>query len=292
MIVRFLYTWYSTQRYFIKWCNILSQSFTVRNGVRQGGILSSFLFNVYVDELSCKLSTQSSGCFIEQTCFNHLFYADDTVLLSPSPSGLQKLINVCTNYGKNHEILYNARKTVCMAFRPKIILKHRLPSMFLNDKLLNWAEEHTYLGFYFTFNDRDDKDIKRQLRYLYAKGNVLCRHFVKCNDQVKLLLFRSYFYNLYCCQLWSNYTLSQFNACKVAFNNVFRNLFGIRKQCSMSELYVKNNIDSFYVVLRKSIVRFRSRLYGSKNTLLISLLQSPRFYNSSRLYKEWAKRIF
>ena len=30
---------------------------------------------------------------------NHLMYADDVVILSPSAKGLQRLINICAAYG-------------------------------------------------------------------------------------------------------------------------------------------------------------------------------------------------
>ena len=48
-IVRILYYWYSTQTFTVRWCQGLSGFFTVCNGVKQGGILSLHLFNVYMD---------------------------------------------------------------------------------------------------------------------------------------------------------------------------------------------------------------------------------------------------
>ena len=55
------------------------------SGVRQGGILSPALFNVYVDGLTEKLCSMPVGCYINDVCYNHLIYVDDTVLLAPSP---------------------------------------------------------------------------------------------------------------------------------------------------------------------------------------------------------------
>ena len=51
-IVRILNYWYSTQTFTVRWCQGLSGFFTVCNGVKQGGILSPHLFNVYMDDLS------------------------------------------------------------------------------------------------------------------------------------------------------------------------------------------------------------------------------------------------
>jgi hypothetical protein len=292
IIVRLICTWYTTQRFFVKWCECLSDPFTVSNGVRQGGILSPLLFNVFIDDLSVNLANTKVGCFIESVCFNHLFYADDSVLVAPSPSALQKLIRVCEAYGIDNDMTFNPNKTVCMAFLPKIFLFLPIPSMYMNGNVLKWVEEHKYLGFIMTSNKSDKKDINRQLRYIYARGNILFRNFYHCHADTKLLLFKSYCYNLYCCQLWTHYSQQHFNKVKVAYNNVFRHLFNIKKRCSMSQLYMYNDIDSFSVLMRKSIVRFRQRLKSSDNLLIKGVLILPYFYNFSHMHRTWSKFIF
>ena len=40
----------------IRWGNTFSTSFCVSVGVKQGGIISPVLFNVYMDDLSCVLN--------------------------------------------------------------------------------------------------------------------------------------------------------------------------------------------------------------------------------------------
>ena len=42
--------WYYEQTLVVKWGRDLSKSMNVSNGVRQGGILSPILFNVYMNE--------------------------------------------------------------------------------------------------------------------------------------------------------------------------------------------------------------------------------------------------
>ena len=46
-IVRLLMFWYAHQTMCVRWGSSVSSKFTVSNGVRQGGILSPFLFNIY-----------------------------------------------------------------------------------------------------------------------------------------------------------------------------------------------------------------------------------------------------
>ena len=51
-IVRILCYWYAHQTMCVRWGSSISSSFRVSISVRQGGILSPHLFNVYVDDLS------------------------------------------------------------------------------------------------------------------------------------------------------------------------------------------------------------------------------------------------
>ena len=61
-ILRFLSSWYCTQEMKVEWGSCISQGFSVSNGVRQGGVLSPYLFAVYLDGLLEELSNGGVGC--------------------------------------------------------------------------------------------------------------------------------------------------------------------------------------------------------------------------------------
>ena len=48
----------------VQWCQTLTSSFKVCNGVKQGGVLSPILFAVYVDSLLGRLEQSGVGCHI------------------------------------------------------------------------------------------------------------------------------------------------------------------------------------------------------------------------------------
>jgi len=60
-IVRLLNYWYANQTLRVRWGSCISNSIAVTNGVRQGGILSPRLFNIYMDALSIKLQSKRIG---------------------------------------------------------------------------------------------------------------------------------------------------------------------------------------------------------------------------------------
>ena len=64
LIVRVLLFWYQMQNVCIKRGNSYSHYFTICNGVRQGGILSPRLFALYVNQLTDRLLSYNTGCYI------------------------------------------------------------------------------------------------------------------------------------------------------------------------------------------------------------------------------------
>ena len=85
----------------VRWGNVSSSPFTVSNDVRQGGVLNPYLFSLYMNDLSRKLNSVQSGFFVGSSLLNHLMFADDLCVFSPSVKGLQKLVNVCKEYAVN-----------------------------------------------------------------------------------------------------------------------------------------------------------------------------------------------
>ncbi len=179
-----------------------------------------------------------------------------------------------------------------MCIRPKKFHNMLVPDVFLYNKELKWVKEHKYLGIFITSDQSDTRDIRRQLRALYARGNILVRKFGKCSPDVKLQLFRSYLGNMYCSHLWTNYRQPDINKIRVAYNNVYRTLMKIKSRCSISSQYVQNNLDGFQVTRRKGITSFRNRMFSCDNSFVKAVRISSHFMFSSQLQTTWYKLIF
>ena len=63
VLLRLLLYMYTTQSLRVKWSDTLPQ-FTVKNGVKQGGVLSPILFAIYTDGLLKRLEDTGVGCHI------------------------------------------------------------------------------------------------------------------------------------------------------------------------------------------------------------------------------------
>ena len=282
IVVRILVYWYRTQTFCVKWGSVTSVFFNVSNGVRQGGILSPYLFVIYVDDLSALLNSSGVGCHINNSPINHIFYADDLCLMAPSPSGLQKLLDICVRFGLDNDIIYNTNKSMCMVFKPPSY-SCKCPPMYLGNDTLDYVDRAKYLGVLLTANFKDDDDMMKHLRAFYIRSNTLIRKFYHCSIDIKLLLFRSYCTPSYCSHLWVNFNKVTYNKLRVAYNNVYRRILGYSRRDSASNMFVTNGIDNFDTLIRKNVYSFRSRVQSIKNSLvsdvynLITLVRNNMF---------------
>jgi len=291
LVVRIIIFWYTKQTFTVQWGQCLSVPFTCSNGVRQGGILSPLFFNVYVDELSMHLNNLKTGCNINNIYLNHFMYADDTVLVAPSPVALQKLINCCSQFVLENDMLFNTKKSVCMYVKSKKFNDLVVPNFTLDGKNLRYVDKEKYLGVIMADDSRSDNDINRQMRSIYGRGNIIINNFKHCTDSVKIQLFKTFCCNFYCSHLWSVYNKASYSKVKVAFKKIYRTLMNLERRCSITNHMVNLNVDSFDVLIRKSVYSFRERLIRSDN-VLISTVVNSMFFLESPLYARWLKVLF
>ena len=158
---------------------------------------------------------------------------------------------------------------------------------FLSGERLNFVKDFLYLGHNISSGLSDDQDIKRIIRNLYATGNMLIRKFHCCNENIRISLFKTYCYNLYCSALWSNYKASTWGKVKVCHNDIFRGLLNVPRSHSASTLFVSKRTHNFDVLIRKNVFNFKMRFESSANRLCRAICQSEARVHSA-LWKKFS----
>ena len=273
----------------VRWGSTHSDLFHIGNGVKQGGLLSPLLFNIYMDDLSLQLHRQSIGCSVGGTVVNHMLYADDIVLFAPSAKGLQKLLDISHTYGYNYDIEYNPSKSSIMYIDSRKAGNAR--SMTIGGKILNVVTAFSYLGHIICDDLSDEADLKAKSRQMYAKSNTLRNKFHMCSTAVKVKLFTAYFNNVYMCALWVNYRKTAFQQFKVAYNNSYRILNRLPMRCSASNMFANGNVNSCACVLRKSIYSLMTRIHASLNPIVNSIVRGD-VYCTSALRIQWVSQLY
>ena len=290
-IVKLLMYWYTTQEFVVKWGAATSLPFKTANGIRQGGILSPYLYNVYTDDLSAALRDTKVGCHIHDECINSLSYADDMVLLAPTLDALQRLIGVCEVYAARHDIVYNTTKTECMVVPPAHSKVTYRKSAWLSGCALAFVDRFTYLGHVINQAMTDDDDIKKQTTKLLVTGNTLLRRFSFCSKEVKLALFRSHCYSLYCNSLWSRYKVASISRLRVCHNDILKRLLGLPRWTSSSRAFTEHGVSCLDVLRRHSVYSMRGRVERSENSIITSVRRSSAHVCGS-IRREWVGLLY
>ena len=86
--------------------------FKIFNGVKQGNVISSLLFTLYIDSLSLLLKQLGLGCHVGLTYAGPFGYADDIALVHVAPSlhCFKKMISICETYANKYSISINPSK--------------------------------------------------------------------------------------------------------------------------------------------------------------------------------------
>ena len=221
-------------------CSLKTRVSLLINGVKQGGILSPKLFNIYVDVLSQKWNEIPVGCSFNGTVINHL-YADGLALIAPSSNGMQKLITECESYAEVYGLKFNELKSVLLSFKPINFKMNPCLNICLNGAPIPMETSCRYLGHIIANNLNDNEDIRRQLRCFYERSDMLLRTFGACSYTVKLLLFMSYCGSMYTSSIWCKYTKKQYYQMEVVYDNVFRRFFGYDRFSSATNVCRKHS---------------------------------------------------
>ena len=135
------------------------------------------------------VSSRRIGCHIGGGAVNISAYANDIVLLAPAWAALQDLILLVSRCCQDLGLTFNVKKSKCMIINPvdkKKIVSTSFPQFIIDGQCMQFVSEFRYLGHVLTDNLHDDADIKREIRNMYMRTNVLIQRFSRCSQHVKV----------------------------------------------------------------------------------------------------------
>ena len=267
------------QRARICWSDSKGPYLNIDKGVRQGGILSPFLFKLYIDDVIHKLSSQSVGCQLGFLRANIIAYADDLVILSDTLEHLEYLYSILEEGLSNLKLLMNKNKSKCMIFR-KTVGNNPVREVRLKDDSFEVVSQYKYLGYVIQESLMDDADVKFRLNTFYSQFNSVFRNFNKVSIETFLFLFNAYCLPEYGLSLWNAKAICNrqiFRSFETAFSNSLKKVVGVPFYSSShvtAEMCRQLLFKHHYALLQ---ARFVKRVLSSKNE--INMLCLPYLKN-------------
>ena len=137
------------------------------------------------------------------------------------------------------------------------------------------VDEFKYLGHIINNDERDDKDVLREVRAMFTRTNILARRFSLCSVSVKISLFRSFCICFYGMELWSCYTACAINRLRSCYIKCMKTFFKYSKYYNVTSMLLELGWPSFDTLVTNSHVNLtRSRkLHSSHNRPCIRQLR-------------------
>ena len=151
-----------------------------------------------MNNLFLKLRQSRSGCKIGPYYAGGHGYADDLLLLCPSRSGLQEMVDIAATYAKDHNIKFSTdplpkkSKTKGIIFSQKPLNYEPAP-IILSGNPLPWVEEAKYLGGQLTnIPDGYQQDVRVKRACFIERNCDLNQEFPMAHPEVKCKMNRIY----------------------------------------------------------------------------------------------------
>ena len=155
--------------------NGMTDFFTNSIGVKQGDNLSPTLFALFLNDLPSLFSAEDNPASLGELKFHCMLYADDLVLLSETPEGLQSAVSKLQNYCHQWRLTINVKKTKTLVFNKGGRLIN--PNIQLNGTTVDSARDYEYLGVLFSvsgsMNPAMEQQYQKALRAWFSLTNAI-----------------------------------------------------------------------------------------------------------------------
>ena len=131
---------------FVLWDGQRSESFAIKQGVRQDGVLSPFLYCLFVDELLDQLTASGFGATIHNIYCGAPMYADDIALVANSPNSMQAMLDIVHGYAKRWRYQLNSVKSVAMVIGESSARGRENRIWNLGESTISEVDEQHHLG--------------------------------------------------------------------------------------------------------------------------------------------------
>lgn len=260
VVLQLLMTWYKSSNAFVRWNNYVSSVFSLSAGVRQGGVLSPLLFNVYVDNFLLRMQSANLGCRIGSCYLGCVMYADDLTLISASLTDLQRMIDICVNEAEQLSMQFNAKKCSIIRFGPRYA-KLCSPVTMCGSEL-SMVSSAKYLGIMLLARRTFATDIQYNKSAFYRAFNGIFHCAAKFKDELVMYqLIASY------CKPYLLYATEALN-----LNVTQRRSLGHTWQCAVSRTFNVSGDDVTFVCNLMEAAPFSDMLLQRSVKFMYSLL--------------------
>ena len=253
----------------VKHNGLLTEYFSAFSGLLQGEVMSPILYSMYVNDFEMHFIEENSpSLHLQLINLFILMYADDTVLMAETPTGLQQMLDSLSTYASKWDLTVNTEKTKIVIFRNGGKIKDNEKWTFNGDDL-EIVNEITYLGMLFNYNGKflkTQKHIAEQARKAYFAINNKLKDF-NFNMETKCSVFDTYIGSIlgYAAEIWGFHKGLDIEKLHVMF---CKNILGVKKSTCNNLIYFELGRLPLIFLRKIKIFKYWMKVKNSSNCIL------------------------
>jgi hypothetical protein len=210
-----------------------------------------------------------------------LAYADDIVLVAPTPSAMRLMLATCDRFAAEYDIIFNALKSNFLVFVSNIHRYMRVSMskclFYVGGNPIDYATCYTHLGHTISCDNVCREDIiSRRNIFVGQVNNVICS-FDRLSWSVKLSLFKTYCTSLFGCELWRLDDYDGIELFAVAWRRSLRRILRLPPSTHNFLLPLLTDTLPLYDEMCKRNARFVIACLFSSSTLVRSIARHSTF---------------
>ena len=178
----------------VKWKGQYSERFHIYQGVRQGGILSTHLYKLYINDLLLDLETHQMGKYIGTTYTGCPTCADDLSLMSENSDEFGSMLRLTHTYACKHRYKIHPEKSIAVCKNKANQGKPQ--DWVLGDNNITVQDQTTHLGLVRSRVNESKINVGNKIssarRTLYSLINVGCHGVSGLNPVVSSKIYQVY----------------------------------------------------------------------------------------------------
>ena len=228
---------------------------------------------------SCKI-----GCQLKGIQTNIVAFADDILLMCPSKTGLQYLVDLVSSIFDRLCLKLNANKSKYIVFRHESNLNF-FGDICIDNSPVERVSVLKYLGVLLSEDFKIKADCDRALKSFFKQFNSMYNKFNFLPIEVLSFLFKTYATSFYGIHLWFEQRILKTDTKKleVAYHKAIKKVVGLEVWRSNHDACEKMGIDVFKHLLSKRMINFYFSAISSNCRMFRKL--KYHFMLSSQLYR-------
>ena len=268
--------------------------FEISCGVKQGGILSPYLFNIFIDDLIIQCIDSNVGAIFGNINVSIIVYADDIILISPSDTHLQILLDICSSFSVKWKIKFNPTKSNIISFGRQFSIGD---NFILSGQALSISDSIKYLGI--ELNNELDCDSVMKTKFKKVQSSIFSLSFIGLKPYGINPYLQSFIYKTFCLSQFTyglettflqKSTRDYLNVCQ---NNLIRQIVGLSKYCLISNVLKTLkifNFDQLYIFSKISFIK-SIKLNDLAYSIFNILKNEKNIHKKSKSFKQDIKLL-